>query len=129
MQTEAFAINSPLRCYSVPVKVSQKNSNLLSFMTIDQSNVILDALKVSEDNKNEYVMRIHESLGATTVAEITLNFCNLDTVVETNILEEEKSGDFYDDVGESLVSFSKNKMIVELRAFKILTLKFTVKDE
>ena len=129
MQTEAFAINSPLRCYSVPVKVSQKNSNSFSFITINQSNVILDALKVSEDNKNEYVMRIHESLGATTVAEITLNFCNLDTVVETNILEEERSGDFYDDVGESLVSFSKNKMIVELRAFKIFTLKFTVKDE
>ena len=128
VQNESFILNSPLRCYSVPVKVPQKNSNSFSFMTIDQSNVVLDCLKVSEDNKNEYVLRVHESLGCTTFAEITLNFCNLSTVSEVNILEDPREESLYNDIDESLVSFSKNKLLVQLRPFKILTLKFTIKE-
>ena len=126
VQNESFVINSPLKLYSFDDEIVCEKKKF-SFVEIDQTNVVLDALKVSEHCKDEYVIRIHESLGYTTFANISVNFCNLSSVVETNILEEKRESDYYKDKDESLLSFTEHNILVKLRPFKILTLKFIIK--
>ena len=121
VQNESFIINSPLKLYSLDSNTEIEQNKEFSFIKIDQSNVVLDALKVGEHGQGEYIIRVHESLGLTTFANINVNFWKLETVIETNTLEEKRDGDCFNDKNESLISFNESNIFIKLRPFKILT--------
>jgi len=43
------------------------------FIEIDKPNIILDALKLSEDGSKDLIIRVHENLGMFTKFELKLN--------------------------------------------------------
>ena len=128
VQKAAFEINSPLKMFKVPEEVKIDQTPSQSLIEIDQSHIVLDAFKISENNKSDYILRVHESLGYTSDCKLTFNFLSihnkaLDTVEVANILENVK-----EDADQNLISFTSSEILINLRPFKILTLKLTFKD-
>ena len=83
---EAISLNTPL----IGINVSAKDGSLNgkgSFLEIDNSNVILGALKKAEDD-DAIVARFYEAYGFRGKVKIRCNF-DIKRVAETNLLEDE----------------------------------------
>lgn len=70
-------------------KTSQTSQPTRSFLHIHNPNVILSALKPSEDNPKEFILRCYEAHSITTTINIedTLGFENMDLSSPINLLE------------------------------------------
>ncbi|MBQ7957535.1 MAG: alpha-mannosidase [Clostridia bacterium] len=110
---EAFSLNVPLEAYE------KKAGNGIfgrekSFITTDCDNVVIDALKKSQDEKG-YILRLYESKKERKNVTVALGF-DINGVIETNLMEEE----------EKTIKFSDNSFSFllkpgEVKTFKILT--------
>ncbi len=72
------------------MRESFNNSGASSFIEIDSSNLVVSALKQSEDDSDVYILRIHEERGEQTQAHIKINSLTpVKAVKVVNSLEEE----------------------------------------
>lgn len=69
---------------------SQESNSVQSFLHIHNSNLVLSALKPSENNPNEFILRCYEAHGETTMikTENTLGLTALEESKLTNLLEQ-----------------------------------------
>jgi len=76
--------------YTAPAsKISQKSEPTRSFLRIHNPNVILSALKPSEDSSHEFILRCYEAHGITTTTHInnTLGLEDIKLSTPVNLLE------------------------------------------
>lgn len=80
---EGYLFNSPaLRCNPLPSQGSLHKS--ASFLSVDQSNVLVEALKLSEDGDG-YILRLYEAENRYTNARITAD--GLKQAILTDMIE------------------------------------------
>ena len=103
---EAHRFNAPLILTSVP-----ENLQPVSFASVDDSNLVLDTIKRSEDD-DAIVFRIYECHGARGTAHLHVNF-PFNSAHFCDILEREISP----------ATVREGKIEVPYAPFKILTLK------
>ena len=96
---------------------TQQTEFKLNIVSLNNENVVLDALKISEDSADSIIMRIHEAKGSVQICKITTGF-EMQNVDVVNIIEDKISSD-------ALLSWDKNSIKVKLGPFQILTLKVT----
>ena len=130
-QKQSFMLNSPLKIYPIPydnvpsgIEISQ------SMIEIDQSNVVLDAFKMSEYDQDQYIIRVHEALGYTTDVQIKLNFLSksekkIKSLNVADSLENDKDDSDNNLIGLSNDSAAGDTFHLLLQPFKILTLKLS----
>ena len=58
-----------------------------SFVKIGPENVILNSIKLSEDNNNELILRVYETFGQPTPVQITFPY-NINQAEEVNLIED-----------------------------------------
>ena len=81
----------------IPILSSGKRTTDLpeaeySFLTLDVDNVICSTIKPAEANGEGYILRFFEQAGKQTTVEATISFgFPLEAVVETNLLEDDRS--------------------------------------
>ncbi len=74
---------------NVPVTEAPGRAAAASMMSVDASNIIIEAVKAAEDGSGDLVIRLYESLHAATDAVLTLNL-PMKTASACNLLEEEE---------------------------------------
>lgn len=79
----------PHQCQHPAHNTSTHNPHQLSFLSIDNPNVILSAFKPSEEAHNKFVLRCYEAHGEKTNLDIknTLNLDSKNSLQSTNLLE------------------------------------------
>lgn len=119
---EAYKLNVPLyeKWYSSSIKEKKE----LQYVKIDKSNVILDALKLDEEEKKHVIMRVHENIGAESRNKVEFSF-DLKETTKVNILEEVT--DDWEIVGEegykNVLKTDSKQIFQQLKPYQILTLK------
>ncbi|BBE31497.1 alpha-mannosidase [Tepiditoga spiralis] len=106
---EAFELNYPLIA-----KTTNKSGNLTSiksFIEVEETSVILDTVKKSED-ENAFILRFYEYSNANDTVKVKLN-SNIKILEECNLLEEK----------EKNVEFNKNIFEFTIKPFEIKTFK------
>ncbi len=109
---EAFDLNVPLEAY-VKEKCDGTMAKEKSFISVSSDNIVIDALKKSQDNKG-YILRLYESKKERKSVTITLGF-DIKKVIETNLMEVSEK-----DVENNGNSFTFNLKPGEVKTFKIL---------
>ncbi len=61
--------------------------DLKSFVQVDAPNIVLDTIKIAEDN-DDLILRFYEAAGSQTVCRLMANF-NYDSIVEIDLLERD----------------------------------------
>jgi alpha-mannosidase len=109
---EGFRLNLPLRRYlgAKPVE---------PLLSVANSNVVVESVKLAEDQSGDLIVRLYEASGSRTAAAIRPNF-DFKTVVVTDLLENELQ------TSESLLTADSGTLQLELRPFKIVTLRFSL---
>jgi len=107
---EGFRINLPLRSHTGanPVK---------PLIEVGSPNAVVEAVKLAEDGSGDLIVRLYEGIGSRTVTDISTNF-EFSQVVVTDLLERTLENQ------EVLRSAEGGKIRLELRPFKIVTLRF-----
>ena len=101
----AYELNIPVLCYPA----AEDTEGFEGLATVDRQNVIIEAVKWSEDGKG-FVVRLYEA--EKTGCQVRLSFGgSVKQVVETNLLEEE--------IGK--VKLSKGAVNLYLRPFEVKT--------
>jgi len=112
---QAEMYKSSLEYNHPPVTIEANSSGDLpsefSFLKIHPNNILLSALKKAEDS-DELIIRVYETKGEETIAEIEL-FTVINKVKLVDLLERE----------EEDLPFSENKVILFIKPFEIVTLK------
>lgn len=108
VQKEGYSCNSKLKVFPIHSEVLETAQSLI---TINSSNVVMDTFKISEHKSDEYILRVHESLGRTSDSEIVLNFLekigrSIKSVQVVNGIENDK-----EDEDHNLISFDESKII------------------
>ncbi|MBS3736585.1 alpha-mannosidase [Candidatus Bipolaricaulota bacterium] len=84
-----------------------------SLVTIEEDGVIVEAVKKSEENgEKALIIRIYEAWGRTVSTGVTFGF-GVDKILETNLVEDEKSK----------LELQNDTLQLELTPFEITTLK------
>ncbi len=111
---EAYDLNHPLDVVDVPDAVGKSSPSLsrLSFFTVDDPNVIIEAVKLAEDD-GSVVVRLYEAGGGARRAKLS-TVAGVDSVFETNLLERKAEA----------LAYGKEGVSLEFRAFEIKTIKF-----
>ncbi len=79
--------NEPIRIVINPDMSSQATlSESISFFTLNQENIIVSTIKKAEDS-DDYIIRMYDTEGKESVVSLR-SFFNLDSVQQTNIIEE-----------------------------------------
>lgn len=102
-------LNQPL--YAVPFTPAQKELSGISFMSVDADNILLEALKKSED-KEGYILRVSEKKGRSTTAGVEL-VQKAARVYECNMIEREGV----------LFAQDVNKLSIQMKPFEVKTFK------
>lgn len=84
---ESFDLNLPLEGYSKKASSGTPES-AKSFVRFDRNNIVVDALKKSQDEKG-YILRLYESKKQRGKATAYLGF-GVSKIVECNMMEEEE---------------------------------------
>ncbi len=93
----------------------KKLRRMRSFVNVSPDNVVMTALKPSEDGKG-LVLRLYETAGETTESEITL-FAAPKKAVKTNLLEDESQDESHE------LPFEKNSIKLAIKPYEIVTVK------
>lgn len=107
---DGYMLNVPLR----PIDAESETKALLS---VDNSAVVLEAIKLAEDRSGDLIVRLYEALGNR--AETTLSADFLVEHVEVTDLHE-----FSNEDSDAIVVLPDNAVALTLRPFQILTLRF-----
>ncbi len=107
---EGFRMNLPLREH----RGSQEVHPLIS---IANDSILVESVKLAEDNSGDLIVRLYESLGNRVQTSIAANF-EFQSVVLTDLLENPIADQ------SSLLQGQDSLLKVELRPFKIATLRF-----
>ena len=91
-------------------------SKSYSFCEVDKPNVMITAIKPSEDGKG-LVLRLVETSGRDTTVTVKLPFLSIEKAYVTNLVEEELKP----------VEVQGDRITTTIRAFEIATLKLIVK--
>ena len=110
---EGFRMNLPLRSHtgSQPVE---------PLLVIQAANVIVEAIKLAEDGSGDVIVRLYEGTGDRAITDILVNFDYTDVVV-VDLLERVLENQ------DLLNATETGRLQVELRPFKIVTLRFARK--
>ena len=82
------------------------------------NNVVVESVKLAEDQSGDLIVRLYEASGSRTLAAITPAF-DFKTVAVTDLLENELP------TSKSLLTTDSGTLQLELRPFKIVTLRFS----
>lgn len=95
---------------------------------IDSPNIVVSALKRSEDHESLYILRIYEDRGEQTVAKVKINLDLNQRVRVSNIQLMNSLEDPIEDTEKVLTTFDdgKQELIVSLRPYKFITIGLTV---
>ena len=109
----AYELNSPVvtavRFYDTKYEENYKRVNKASLLTINSKNVILEALKPSEDG-NGIIMRVYESNGNREVTSVEFGF-DIKSVYECNLMER----------NEKVIEVKDNSFSFKVKPFEIKT--------
>lgn len=72
--------------FNYPVQVIKGDVNVPVLLTVEQPNIIVESIKPCEDVERGIIVRMYESEGSYTKANITYN-SEITSVIETNLLE------------------------------------------
>ncbi len=109
---EGLALNQPLRAVQVQPRAGHLPPEY-SFISVSMPNVIISAMKKSEES-DAIIFRFYESHGQATEVEFNFAF-TLKSVVETDMLERE--------LENGQISHLQNSFITNLTPFEIKTFK------
>ena len=104
---EAHALNLPLRAASA-------GSDTRPLVTVDNSDVVVEAVKLADDQSGDVVVRLYESRGGRASARLNLGF-PVGTATVTDLLERP----------DTPVAIENGALDLTLRPFQILTLRLT----
>jgi alpha-mannosidase len=107
---EGQRLNLPLRAFTGARAVEP-------LLTVASSNVMVESVKLAEDASGDLIVRLFEACGDRAVASLTANFA-FRSVALVNLLEVELADQ------AQLTSATGNELRLELRPFKIATLRF-----
>ena len=99
---------------NLPERVVSGSAGVDPIVAIDNGNVIVEAVKLADDQSGDVVVRLYESSGGRSRATLTPGF-KAGAVTEVDLLERTLSER---DLVDGAISF-------ELRPFQILTLRLT----
>jgi len=112
--------------FNIPVIYVECESNNgeielpFEFISIKPENVVLSALKQSEDDENAIVIRVYESLGKECKCKIKFNsLFSISNVKEVDLLELNP---------KDIQNFTQNQIIFDIGKFEIKTLKIYLKE-
>ncbi|MBE6812212.1 MAG: alpha-mannosidase [Ruminococcaceae bacterium] len=86
---QANIFNTPLCCVKLHNNTNKALPSEYSFIHVDRTNLVLDAVKTAEDG-NGYILRVYEAHGTRGKAEINLGF-DFKSVTECNLCEEDET--------------------------------------
>eukprot|EP01080_Neovahlkampfia_damariscottae_P006740 gene6740-10905_t len=104
---EAYNLNSPLTLFSGKGKEDSK-----SFILVDKKNVIIEAIKKSEDS-DDVIVRLYEAFGGHVKVKVKLNVDCVLAVFNCNMLEEELNE----------IKAQEKEIEIQFKPFEIITLK------
>ena len=108
--SEGFRMNLALRSHRGATAVEP-------LIAVEKANVVVESVKLAEDGSGDLIVRLYEGLGNRTSTSISANF-EYQSVLLVDLLESEV-------VGQSvLADLGTNKLELQLRPFKIATLRF-----
>lgn len=110
---ESYHFNTPLVWTELPSGDAEALESVPPFVSIDDSNLVLDTIKKAEDS-DDLILRLYECHGSRGKATLTLNF-PFKSVNLSNILED--NGD--------LLHHSKSVVEIPYTPFQIITLKIS----
>ena len=108
---EGYRLNLPSRPWS-------GNHSVEPIVRVSNPAVVVESVKLAEDRSGDVVIRLYEALGASSTAIVTPSFV-AGAVVATDLLER-TLGD-----QSSIEVEPDGSVMMRLRAFQILTLRFT----
>jgi alpha-mannosidase len=109
---EGYALNVPMSAEEVRAARGEL-APVMSLVTVDSTNVVVEAVKPSEDGTG-VVVRLYENAGARTTATLGTAFAS-GTATLTNLLEEPIAA----------LPVRRGAVKLEFGPFEILTVKFT----
>ncbi|KAJ2760877.1 Glycoside hydrolase, 38 vacuolar alpha mannosidase [Coemansia sp. BCRC 34490] len=121
---EAYRFNVPLLSIPSTIPDTCVSDRSPHFSLSGARNVVLDTIKLAEDDTRGVIVRLYEAFGGHANALLTakMPFTNVQKV---NILEESMDNGDTRNSGLNLLPFSKT-VKVQLKPFEIVTLKFSI---
>ncbi|MDT4972279.1 MAG: alpha-mannosidase, partial [Pseudonocardiales bacterium] len=117
---EGYAINLPLRQVSeaahVAVLLYGEVDQVQPLITVDNDGVVVESVKLADDESGDVVVRVYEAQGGRARARVGTSFEYRD-VHGVDLLERPRD--------EPGLSTDAGEVVVALRPFQILTLRFT----
>jgi len=111
--SEGFRMNLALR--------SHKGASAVEpLISVEKANVIVESVKLAEDETGDLIVRLYEGLGTRTTSAITANF-EYDSVALVDLLESTIADQ------SNLANLGSNAVELQLRPFKLATLRFARK--
>jgi alpha-mannosidase len=89
-------------------------------IAVEKPNVIVESVKLAEDETGDLIVRLYEGLGTRTTSAITANF-EYDSVALVDLLESRIADQ------SNLANLGSNAVELQLRPFKLATLRFARK--
>jgi alpha-mannosidase len=132
---KAFEFNNPLKIVGRKLSSSTTDGLLNTFHIHNAPNLVLDTIKRAEDDEDvsrkdlpikkghSVILRIYDSLGGKSKGVLTWGHLKVKRVVKCNALEDEES-----EVSEMRDIEGEKGVVVEIRAFEIVTLKVELED-
>lgn len=103
---------------NLPARAMEGEHEIEPLLTVDNPNVILESLKMSQDGSNAVIARFYESSGGTSRTHLDINFSYND-IKEVGILEE-----VCEAVQPVIRTMEASHLELELHPFQIVTLRF-----
>jgi alpha-mannosidase len=105
---EGYRLGIPLR--------NAPGGLIAALLTVDNSAVVIETIKLAEDRSGDLVVRFYESLGTRATARVTFDF-PVAGIVATDLLEREVSE------SATLQLSAENTAELTLRPFQLVTLR------
>ena len=83
----AESVVQPAYCFNIPAVSAPGSFAAPALLTVDASNVIVEAIKPCEDSENAFIARLYEAEGTYTPCKVNA-FTNCKGMALTNMLEE-----------------------------------------
>ncbi|WGD38189.1 glycoside hydrolase family 38 C-terminal domain-containing protein [Lysinibacter sp. HNR] len=115
---------------NLPQRVIEGSSPVDPLVTVSDDRVIVEAIKLADDQSGDLVVRLYEASGASVETTITSHFVT-NGVVETDLLERPLPADalVQDTGGGTIVgngdTDNSNTQVLRLRPFQIVTLRYS----
>lgn len=105
---EAYELNTP-------VTVVKGNIKPISYFAVDSHYIIIDTLKMAEDDPEAIILRMYESKGSTTSCRLSVMF-QIEEAVQTDMLEKEQKR-------LEITGQIPSKVALDFRPFEVKTVK------